>query len=248
MSERQTLMYQVSTLKALSLGYTRPVVTVAGLLRHGDTGLGTFENVGGEMIVLDGRCFRADENGAVTESGTDGGVPFASVSKLTGQRKIAAGPIGDIRALRTFLDLRIEEGFGLNSMHMARIDGRFESVSARSESPFRSQHVSLKQVLERTQRDFVFRNVRGSLVCVYYPDYMDGINMPGWHFHFLSEDRKRGGHVFELRITEGTVLLDRISRIEIQLPREPAFDTYSLTQASDEEIRQVEQGNSTQRG
>ena len=52
-------MYQVSTLQALALGYSRSVVTVGELLRHGDTGLGTFEDVDGEMIVIDGNCYRA---------------------------------------------------------------------------------------------------------------------------------------------------------------------------------------------
>ena len=54
---------------------------------------------------------------------------------------------------------------------------------------------------------------RVSLVGVYFPDYMDGINMPGWHLHFLSEDRAKGGHV---------------------------FDTYSLKQDLQEEIKSVE--------
>ena len=247
MREEHPVMYQVSTLQALSLGYTRPVVTVGELLRHGDTGLGTFEDVGGEMIVLDGRCWRADMTGAVTEAGPDDGIPFASVSELAGSVRFETEEIPDLQALRTLLDLKIEEGFGLNSMHMARIDGFFGSVSARSESAFRSQHVSLKEVLEKTQRDFRFRDVPGTLVCVYYPDYMDGISAPGWHFHFLSADRTRGGHVFELRMAAGGVKLDRISSIEIRLPKEPAFDTYSLKQASAEEIRQVEQGNSTER-
>ena len=242
MSEKQTVMYQVSTLQALAMGYTRPVVTVGELLRHGDTGLGTFEDVGGEMIVLDGRCYRADETGAVAEAAPGTGVPFASVTELAGCERFEMEDIPDIAALRTVMDLKIEEGFGLNSMHMARIDGFFESVSARSESAFRSQHVSLKKVLEKTQRDFRFSDVPGTLVCVYYPDYMEGINAPGWHFHFLSADRKRGGHVFELRMAAGGVQLDRISSIEIRLPEEPAFDTYSLKQASGEEIRQVEQG------
>ena len=75
---------------------------------------------------------------------------------------------------------------------------------------------------------------------VYYPDHMDGINMPGWHLHFLSEDRRKGGHVFDVSVKEGTVRLDRISRIELDLPTEPAFDTYSLKQISEEEIKKSE--------
>ena len=58
-------MYQVSTLQALMLGYSRSVITVSELLEHGDTGIGTFEDVDGEMIVIDGICYRATENGKV---------------------------------------------------------------------------------------------------------------------------------------------------------------------------------------
>ena len=45
-------IYQVSTLQALAMGYTRAVVSVGDFLKHGDIGLGTFENVDGEMILL----------------------------------------------------------------------------------------------------------------------------------------------------------------------------------------------------
>jgi acetolactate decarboxylase len=49
-------MYQVSTLQALALGYTRREITVEELKKHGDIGLGTFEDVNGEMIFIDGIC------------------------------------------------------------------------------------------------------------------------------------------------------------------------------------------------
>ena len=55
-------MYQVSTLQALMLGYSRAVIPVSELLNHGNIGLGTFKDVDGEMIVLDGSCYRAMEN------------------------------------------------------------------------------------------------------------------------------------------------------------------------------------------
>jgi len=140
------------------------------------------------------------------------------------------------------LTIKIEEDFGLNSMHIARIDGEFHRVCARSESAYRSQHVDLKDILAKTQRDFMFEEIAGTLVCIYYPDYMDGINAPGWHVHFLSKDHSKGGHVFDLDIAQGTVQITKINHIEIQLPTEPAFDTYSLKEASGNDIKKVEQG------
>ncbi|MBP5247873.1 MAG: acetolactate decarboxylase [Fibrobacter sp.] len=235
-------IYQISTLNALALGYTRKVVSIEDLLAHGDTGLGTFENLDGEMIVLDGHCYRASDNGAVTEPPLTMGVPFASVAVLKGISEFEIGELDSVSALKDFLNLKIEEDFGLNSMHIVRIDGFFAKVDARSENGLRTQHVELKELLGKYQKAFTFENLRGSLVCLYYPDYMEGINAAGWHFHFISEDKTRGGHVFDVALKSGVARLDKISKLEMQLPREAAFDTYSLTKASQKDIKQVEQG------
>ena len=234
-------MYQVSTLNALLLGYTRKVVSVQELLENGDTGLGTFENVDGEMILVDGHCYRAADNGTVTEMPPEKGVPFASVSFLKGSRKFELDPVENIDALKSLLNLKIEEGFGLNSMHMVRIDGFFEIVDARSENGLKSQHVELKDILNLNQKSFTFSNIAGKLVCLYYPDYMAGINAAGWHFHFVSEDRSKGGHVFNVIMKRGSAILDKISKIEMQLPWEASFDTYTLTSVSQKDVKKVEQ-------
>ena len=236
-------IFQISTLQALALGYSKAVVSVKELLRHGNIGLGTFEDVNGEMIVVDGACYRAEEDGTVVPADPDMGVPFASVATAGDTPGFAAENVTDIQKLKQILTLRIDEEFSLNSMHIARIDGTFRRVCARSESAYRSHHVELKDILAKTQREFVFETIEGTLVCVYFPDYMDGINAPGWHIHFLSHDHTKGGHVFDLDMIQGEIRMTRINRIEIQLPTEPAFDTYSLKEASGSDIKKVEQGN-----
>ena len=233
-------MYQVSTLQALALGYSRAVVSAGELLQKGDTGLGTFENVDGEMIVMEGRCYRADQDGQVSVVDPKTGVPFAAVARLYGEHRFELNAMPNIDSVRAELTERIEGRFGLNSMHVVRIDGEFEKVDARSESPYRSHHVTLKEILGKTQKAFVFENIRGSLVGVYFPDFMDGINMPGWHLHFLSEDRTKGGHVFDVSVREGTAMVDKICSMELDLPKEAAFDTYALKQDLRDEIKSVE--------
>ena len=238
---KQTL-YQISTLQALSMGYSRAVIPVEAFLQHGNIGLGTFEDVNGEMILLDGQCFRAAENGAVVRAEPDRGVPFAVATFFHHGDKIPIEYVENIEVLKHLLDLKIGADFGLNSMHIVRIDGSFAKVCARSESAHRSHHVSLKDILQKTQNDFIFHDITGTLVCVYFPDYMDGINAPGWHLHFISDDRSLGGHVFDLTMKQGTMIINKISQIQIQLPTSPAFDTYSLKEASQDEIKEVEQG------
>lgn len=236
----ENIMYQVSTLQALVLGYSRKVINVGELIQNGDTGLGTFEDVNGEMIVMDGRCYRSDQFGNVTEVDSSTGIPFAAVAKLYGNQQFQLKDIPNMVSIQTELTRKIEEVFGLNSMHIIRIDGVFGKVDARSEGPYRSHHIRLKDILFQTQQAFQFENIRGSLVGVYFPDYMDGINMPGWHLHFLSEDRTKGGHVFDASILKGEAKVDKITNISINLPKEAAFDTYSLKEDLESEIKSVE--------
>jgi acetolactate decarboxylase len=130
-------------------------------------------------------------------------------------------------------------------MHVVRIDGHFTKIFARSEAGYESRFIALKDILSERQKDFHFKDIDGTLICIYYPDYMDGINAVGWHLHFISQDRKLGGHVFEVELSNARVKFDKISRIEIQLPTDIEFDIYSLKSVSDDEIRQVEQASSS---
>ena len=236
-------IYQVSTLQALMLGYSRAVIPVSELLKHGDIGLGTFTDVDGEMIVLDGCCYRATENGDVVLAEPERGVPFSTVTHMTESTPIEFGFMKNAGDLKNALNNIVDSHFGLNSMHMVRIDGEFEVVDARSESGYESVHVDLKTILGKTQRAFKFENIRGTLVCVYFPDYMDGINAAGWHLHFISEDKLHGGHVFEIVMKSGKGLIAKINSIELKLPDEPVFDTYALKNVSKDTVKAVEQGN-----
>ena len=235
-------MFQVSTLQALVAGYTRSVVTVQDIENKGSIGLGTFEGVDGEMILLDGACYRARHDGSVVKPAPDCGVPFASVASVQGGIAFEIADLNNIDDLKNELSYIIDDIFALNSMHVVTVTGMFNSVSARSESAFHADHVTLKDMLATTQREFVFENLAGTLVCVYYPDFMDGINAPGWHVHFLSEDHERGGHVFDMSLVSGHAVMHRIDCIEIQLPATPAFDTYSLKENFQDDIAEVEQG------
>ena len=235
-------MFQVSTLQALALGYTKSVITVEELLTKGNIGLGTFESVNGEMIVIDGCCYQAMSDGTVVEASLDTGVPFCAVTMVEGGRNFDIESVENINELKTTLDLRIDGMFALNSMHVVRIDAVFDTVMARSEEGKEARHVELKDLLEDNQQDFCFNNIEGSLVCVYFPDYMDGINAPGWHLHFVSKDRTKGGHVFDVKFKNGKGEENKISSIEIRLPNEIEFDTYALKEASGSDIKKVEQG------
>lgn len=234
-------MYQVSTLNALLLGYFRGVITVEELLSHGDIGLGTFQDVNGEMIVLDHKVYRADHEGNTTEMKPDDPVSFAAVAYIEDGVSFDIKAGNSIDDLKQQLDIVIDEDFGLNSMYAVRIDGHFSMVKARSEKGKHTNHIKLKEILKENQQDFSIQDTDGSLVCLYFPDYMHGINAAGWHFHFISDDRKKGGHVYDLAFDDLKAQRKQLHNIQLQLPTDKAYDTYNLLSVTNNDVKEVEQ-------
>src|SRR6516225_6984254 len=60
-------LYQVSTATALVEGIYQGAVRVGNLREHGDLGLGTFEDLDGEMLIVDGHFFQVRCDGSVRE-------------------------------------------------------------------------------------------------------------------------------------------------------------------------------------
>ena len=98
-----------------------------------------------------------------------------------------------------------------------RVDGRFDLVRARSVPRQRKPYPPLVDVVKE-QRVFEFRDVDGTVVGFRFPDYAQSVNVAGFHLHFVTADRRRGGHVLECRMRHGTLRLDRSSDLHLELP------------------------------
>lgn len=235
-----TEMYQVSTLQALAKGDFYGNATIGELLTKGDIGLGTFKAVDGEMIVLDGKCYRAKADGTVEIAADSDSTPFASVTYLNKDIFFKLDNIANMDALLVKLDVAAKAN-GENNIYACRVDGYFTEVYARSEKKQHSEpYKTFAKVLETDQREFKFQNVSGSLVCVYFPQYMDGLNVAGWHVHFISDDRTMGGHVFNCALKEGTAYMGKTKGFTFLVPDTDYFQKLDLTDVSKEEIESVE--------
>jgi acetolactate decarboxylase len=208
------VLFQASTIGALIEGAFEGDVTFAELAEHGDLGLGTLNHLDGEMIALDGGFYRADVDGKVTEVAVSERTPFAVVVPF--EAAVTFDIEGSIEhaALLDLIDGRIPADAASCAL---RIDGRFELVRARSvprqEPPYRP----LTDVVS-DQRVFELADVDGTMLGFRFPEYAEGIEVSGWHLHFISEDRGRGGHVLDSRVETGHVQLDPSSDLHVELP------------------------------
>ncbi|MFA6857836.1 MAG: acetolactate decarboxylase [Treponema sp.] len=232
---------QVSTIQALTAGDYEGVMTVGSLLSYGDTGLGTFDNLNGEMIVLDGVCYQAESDGKVIKAGADVTVPFACVTKFNSDFTETFENVPDITALKNRLSAEIGKYSG-NTFYVCRIEGTFNKVYVRSEYAQKKPFRTLDQVMKTDQTEFTYNSIAGTLVCVYCPAYAAGINAAGWHIHFISADKTKGGHVLDISFASAKASFDKTDNFTMILPDTESFNSLNLTEVSKEAVRKVEQG------
>jgi len=232
-------IYQVALLQSLAQGYFDGSMTVGDLKTHGDTGIGTFDGLNGEMIVLDGVVYQAIGDGSVVVPADDETVPFSNVTFFEEDITLPLSGIADMSSLQAALNEVVRE-HGANLFYMVKIPGTFSFIKARSEFKQEKPYRNLDVALAADQNEFDFENIRGTMVGLYCPDYMGDLNSVGWHFHFLTEDLAQGGHVLQVSVDEATALLDATPGFELFLPEEEVFQNMELSKDMDEAIHKAE--------
>jgi len=233
---KQSSLFQVSLLQALSLGDYHGTATIDELKKHGDIGLGTFDGLDGEMIMLDGIVYKAADDGTVSVI-DDGTTPFANVT-------FAKDDIADTVSADSFNDFEkkmdgILKREGANSVYFIKIRGRFD-ITIRSIAKQSPPYRKLAEVLSKEQVVWDHKGVRGTVVGVYCPAYMSMMNNHGWHLHFISDDRKIGGHVLDLSFDNTECLLTKIDSMNIIIPGTGPFQSLDLSQDQEKDIKSIE--------
>ena len=238
--DRETI-YQVALLQSLTMGYFDGSITVEDLKTHGDTGIGTFEGLDGEMIILDGVVYRADQNGKIHVVKDKVTVPFSNVTFF--DKDFSADLIGmrNKNQLEESLTNLLSAQNIENTFYMVKIHGSFDEILIRSEKGQKKPYPTLVEALQATQKEFTLKNVEGTIVGLYCPDFASSINSTGWHFHFITDDKKIGGHVLDLNLAEGEAQFDRTDNFSMILPTKNNFHDLNFSQDLKEDIRKAEQ-------
>ena len=226
-------------MQSLTQGYYDGIIKVSELKKHGDIGIGTFEGVNGEMIVLDGTVYQALGDGTVQEASDDETVPFSNVTFFDKDGSVELKNIKNVDALKTKLDSMVEKN-GRNLFYFIKMNGTFEKMNVRSELKQEKPYKTLDKALETDQREFNYENIKGTVVALYCPDYMGGLNTPGWHFHFISDVKTKGGHLLDLSFTKATAEYDTTPEFDMCLSDNADFQKIELAKDVSGAIKKVE--------
>ena len=237
-ADRETIT-QVSLLQGLLQGDYYGSISIGDLKLRGDTGIGTFDGLNGELIMVDGVVYQAKGDGAVDVPDDEVTIPFSNVTFFDSDETQAVEGVASFKDLEAQLDAHVAD-LGANRFYMVKIDGTFAKVNARSEYAQNEPYQPLVKVLETDQTFFDFEDVEGTVVALYCPEYMKELNNAGWHMHFISKDGTKGGHVLDLAIDKADIAWDYTERFDMMLPDGEFFDDVDFSKDRSEEVRKAE--------
>lgn len=228
-------VYLSVPINALIEGFYEEKTTIADVKKHGDFGLGTFNHLDGEMLLLDGMAYQIKANGEVAIVPESECTPFACVTHF---RPETWDEIERNEAHESIFSLLDKILPSPNMLYAIRIDGTFEYVKTRS-VPRTDNYLPLVEAV-KSQIFFEFFNVEGSLGGFFTPSFMASLNAPGYHLHMLTNDCRHGGHLVECRFTSARIGIQHVPKLEVDLPFTLDYLTADFTRDSQKDLDKTE--------
>ena len=230
------VLFQVSTIDALMQGVFDGFYSFDDLMDQGDFGIGTFDALEGEMIALDGKYYQVKADGVAYPVQGNMTAPFATVTRFEVDQTAVVENAGNFSQLSHQIDQHLPS---LNAFYAIRIDGTFPYIQTRSVPAQEKPYPRLADAI-KDQSVFNLTNVTGSVVGIWAPDFVKGINVPGYHLHFITKDRKAGGHILEIQVANATAQIDVTAGFAMQLPTSGDFYNVHLGGDLQNELEEIE--------
>lgn len=217
-------LFQTSLMSALLSGVYEGTMTYGELHRHGDFGLGTFNDLDGEMVGMDGQFYQLQADGSARSVRDEQTTPFAVVTFFKPDQQL------DITSSLSRQDLEayVAQATDANLFAAVKVTGVFNEVQART---VQQQQRPFPSLTEATAHQAIrkFESIEGMLAGFRTPAYAQGIGVAGFHLHFLTSDRQSGGHALDYVVRSGRVELATLHDFHVELPASKEFLKANLT-------------------
>lgn len=197
-------LFQVSTIDTLLLGGYDGEYTFQELEKHGDFGIGTFDGLDGEMTALDGAFYQIKADGSVSPVTGEMTTPFSSVTFFEPDFIFTLEGTYNYSEFIRLASPRLPSG---DIVYAIRMDVTSPYIKARAIPRQEKPYPALADAAE-TQSVFIINNTSGSIVGFYTPEMYQSLNIPGFHLHYVDDERNSGGHILDFVLENATVMLD----------------------------------------
>jgi len=222
--DNNNTLYQISTINYLSSVNFDGKFSTSSLKEYGDTGLGTFNGLDGEMIELDDVIYQIKSSGTVIRVNGPEMVPFAMVTKFTPDKVILVNRTMNYTELESYLNATVPSK---NLVYSFKIMGHFNYIKARSPQEQSKPYLNLTEAL-KNQSIFNLNDVNGTIVGFWCPESASSINNNDYHFHFINIQKNSGGHVLDLNSGNVLIEIDYIPDIYLSSAQNKNFTKFNL--------------------
>lgn len=230
-----TSLYVSSPVNALVQGIFREDKTLRQVLDHGNFGLGTFDGLDGEMVLVDGVFYQLKSDGSTVTPDLSTGTPYACVTHFNPEQSFNAPTNANYSVLQQAIS---ESMLSNNLIYAIRVEGTFSKILARS-VPKQDNYRTLVEV-SAEQEEFHFAHITGELVGFWTPDFMHSVSVPGFHLHFLSADKKHGGHLLDCLTDNVKVSLQALDQLNLDLPHTIEYLQANLDKDTSADLNKAE--------
>lgn len=228
--------FQHSIFSALMSGVLSGSIKTVDLLKYGNLGLGTFDATDGELIILDGKGYQILATGDVNVINSQMTTPFASVTNFASDLKLTFNDI-EFSKLKQQLEAKFPS---MNIFYALKIKGTFERISTRTLTKQKEPFIPLKEAA-KNQSELVLKNLSGDIVAFWGANFANMMLVPGFHAHFISSDKKTGGHVLDFKAKQITVEISYLTNFILNLPVTESYLKHQVDEASIQtDIKNVE--------
>jgi len=204
LQENKDVLFQVSTMNAIFRADYDGEITYGELKQHGDFGIGTFDALDGELFALGGKFYRIKADGIAYPVDDSMKTPFAVVTFFEPDKLVLLDKASDYKQLQQYLDNLFP---AKDIFYAIKIEGTFKYVKARNIPRQNRPYPQFSEVV-KNQTIFEFHNIEGTMVGFWCPAYLEEINVPGYHLHFITKDKKTGGHLLECQVQDVKIEID----------------------------------------
>lgn len=200
-------------------------LTVKEARTKGDIGLGTYNGIDGELILIDGVLYQALSTGEIRLADDTMHIPYLNATFFEKDLSFALNGRLNYDSLRKLVQTHFPSR---NFFYAFKIHGTFDSLKLgslyRQQKPYPQ---GLDSLMPRRPH-FMHANLAGTMIGFYCPDFIGDINVAGFHLHFLSDDKKTGGHVMEFTGENFAVDMEQLDSYHLVLPQTDEFRNVNL--------------------
>ncbi len=213
--ENQNRMYQLSTINALLNGNYDSNTAYSEILKYGNFGIGVFNSLDGEMILLDSNLYQIKSDGKVYQPNPATiKTPFATISQFYPEKSIAIKEGADYTIIKEMIDGCIPDK---DQFCAIKITGQFKTMTTRT-VPRQTKPYPPISYITKNEPIFNLTNLSGTIVGFRNPSYAKGMLSTGYHLHFISEDKLKGGHIMNFVVEKAGCELDFMNKLQLVLP------------------------------